>query len=158
MQIRRATNRDIPGIQQVAEASWRSAYDGVLRPETVESVLAEFYSEDSLLHSLKHQAVVFLLAEVNGQVVGFVQALPKPGKNDYELTRLYILPDHQRQGIGRKLEQAVEQSLEDRRLWVLVEQDNQGAIAFFKSLGFVGHRTLELPLFGETPLFVEMSK
>ncbi|MGI6358589.1 MAG: GNAT family N-acetyltransferase [Bacillota bacterium] len=158
MHIRRASKSDIQGIQRVAEVTWRSAYDGVLRPDTVDNVLAEFYSEDSLKHSLEHPAVVFLVAEDNEQVVGFIQALPRPGKTDYELTRLYILPEYQRRGIGRQLQLNVEQQLDGRRLWVLVEQDIRGAIAFFHALGFTGQRTLELPIFGETLPFLEMSK
>lgn len=158
MQIRKATNTDIPGIQQVAEIGWHAAYKGILRTETIENVLGEFYSEESLVHSLERHATVFLVAEADEQVVGFIQALPRPGSNDYELTRLYILPDYQRQGVGRGLLQSVEQQLSGQKIWVLVERDNHAAIAFFQAMNFKPNRAVELPVFGENLPFMEMRK
>ncbi len=158
MQIRKATNTDIPGIQQVAEHGWHAAYTGILRTETIENVLGEFYSEESLVHSLEHHATVFLVALADEQIVGFIQALPRPGSTDYELTRLYVLPAYQRQGIGRDLLQAVLQQLGDQKVWVLVERDNHAAIAFFQAMHFKSNRAVELPVFGENLPFVEMRK
>lgn len=158
MHIRRALVTDIPGIQQVAKSGWHAAYAGILRSETIENILFEFYGDDSLAHSLERRNAIFLAAEVDDQIVGFVQALPRPGGKGHELTRLYVLPQHQRQGIGRELLLAIKSELSDQRLWVLVERDNHQAVAFFQAMDFTPQRSVELPVFGENLPFVEMFK
>jgi ribosomal protein S18 acetylase RimI-like enzyme len=158
MNIRRATLEDILGIQQVAHVSWHSAFEGIMRPDTRANILSEFYSEESLTHSLQRRDSVFLVALERDKVVGFVQALPRPGNGGYELARLFILPNYQRQGIGRQLLQQVESLLAGQTLWAMVEKNNQKAVAFCQAMGFCRQRELQLPVFGENLPFMEMRK
>lgn len=158
MNIRKATKNDILGIQQVAEVGWHSAYEGIVRPDTRANILAEFYSEESLTHSLQRNDAVFLVAEEDGAVVGFTQALPRPASGGYELTRLYILPDYQRRGIGRQFLQSMEQLLAGQSIWVMVEKNNQSAVDFCQAMGFRRQREVQLPVFAENLPFVEMRK
>lgn len=159
MIIRPATENDVQGIQHVAHVAWHVTYEGIIRPETRANILSEFYSEESLLRSLQRSGAVFFVAVEGERVVGFAQVLPRPRMvADYELTRIYVLPDWQRKGVGSKLLEAVEAALPDQRLWVIVERDNKGAVEFYEAKGFTRQRDLELPLFGENLPFVELSK
>ncbi len=157
IQVRKATDNDVLGIQQVAHVTWHDTYEHTMRPDTRAQVLVEFYSEESLAHSLERQEAVFLVAEEQGHIIGFAQALPRP-HSGYEITRTYILPQYQRKGVGSKLQAELVKQLPGQNLWVFVERNNQGAIAFYRSHGFEPQREVELPVFGETLVFVEMLK
>lgn len=157
IQVRKATSEDILGIQQVAHVTWHDTYEHIMRPDTRAHVLAEFYSEESLERSLARQETVFLVAEEQGRIIGFAQALPRP-HSGYEITRTYILPKYQRKGVGSKLQAELGNQLPDQTLWVFVLQNNHGALAFYQSHGFKPQREVELPLFGETLFFVELVK
>lgn len=156
IQVRKATNDDIMGIQHVAHVTWHDTYEHTMRPDTRAHFLAEFYNEESLARSLKREDAVFLVAEQQGHIVGFVQALPRP-QSGYEITRAYVLPKYQRQGVGSQLHAELVSQLPDQRFWAIVQRENHGAIAFYRNHGFEQQRELELPIYGETLNFVELS-
>ena len=157
IQVRKATREDILGIQQVAHVTWHYTYEHIMRPDTRALVLAEFYSEESLACSLEHKEIAFLVAEEAGRIIGFAQALPRP-QSGYEVTRTYILPQYQRKGVGTQLTAELAKSLPGQTLWVFVERENQGALAFYRTQGFKQQRELELPIYSETLPFIELSR
>ena len=83
---------------------------------------------------------------------------------DCKLDKLYVHPDHQRQGIGAALLRAVQdwaRQRQARRLWLQVNRGNAQAIAAYRKYGFrivesrvfdIGHgfvmddHVMELPL------------
>ncbi|MGI6345241.1 MAG: GNAT family N-acetyltransferase [Bacillota bacterium] len=158
MEIRQATEADLISIQNIAHIAWHTTYECILRPDTRASVLAEFYDEANLLHSLHRPGVVFYVAEVEGKVIGFAQALPRSRKGGYELARIYILPGWQRQGVGTALLEAIEARIPGQRLGVFVEHENQAALAFCRARGFEPVRNIELPLYSEMVSFIELRK
>lgn len=156
MKIRRATLEDIWGIQQVAHEAWHVTYEHSMRPDTRANYLAEFYSEESLARSLVRDDVVLLVVEKQDEIIGFVQALPCV--TDYEISRIYILPQYQGQGIGTQLLARLAVALPERHLWVIVEKHNRVALNFFQGQGFTVTRQLDLPIYGETVSFVELKR
>ena len=101
--------------------------------------------------------LVTLVAETQGLVVGW--AVGGPNRDiafDYagELYAIYLLPDYQRRGIGRKLTVAVAGWLVDRKLnsmilWVL--EQNHPARRFYEVLGG-GHCGKRQTVIGGAPL------
>lgn len=77
-----------------------------------------------------------VVAWIGGEPVGFATVLPRPD-GDAELDGLFVLPDHQRLGLGRAL---VEESarlaaaMGAHRLHVIANED---AGAFYRAVGFV---------------------
>jgi len=72
------------------------------------------------------------------EVVGFVVACPIPP--DAELESIGVAEGFQRQGIGRRLMDALIRDLRQsriERLLLEVRASNQSALAFYRSLGFV---------------------
>lgn len=98
--VRKAKEKDILGIQQVAHVAWHHTYEHTMRPDTRSQILTEFYGEKVLNATLMRPEVATFVAKAAGRVVGFVQALPHPVRG-YEINRFYILPKYQKQGIGR---------------------------------------------------------
>jgi hypothetical protein len=62
-------------------------------------LLDSWYSRESLSRALAAQGSSFFVAESSGDVIGFAQFVRRSGES-VELTRIYVLPDRQRSGIG----------------------------------------------------------
>lgn len=76
-----------------------------------------------------------LVAEIEGRVVA--QIGTKRVLDELHVTTLAVLPEHRRHGLGRALLQAALERTEGARRVVLeVRSRNEGAILFYRSLGF----------------------
>jgi GNAT superfamily N-acetyltransferase len=136
--IRQAIAADVPAIAHVHVASWRSTYQ-CLVPDEFLAQLDEA-SRAEQWHSALGQEVVLLVAEHQGQVVGFAcagAAREPQGPCTGELYAIYLLQSAQRGGLGSALVQAVAQRLLARRLggmlvWVL---EANPATGFYRRLG-----------------------
>jgi len=74
-----------------------------------------------------------------GEVVGFVIARLTPA--EAELESIGVAAAVQRRGVGRRLMEALIEELDQSRiekLYLEVRASNEGALAFYRSIGFVG--------------------
>ena len=107
-----------------------------IRPATADDIrlLAEDTPQVALLDDPR---TVFLVAERDGEVVGFVfgYVLPRRHGNATELFvyELGVDEAHRRQGIARQLLEALLDGQEES--FVLTEPDNEAANAVYRSLG-----------------------
>ncbi len=148
--VRTATLEDAPSIARVHVDSWRTTYAGVMPNDYLASLSYEERERMWLDALTKHAATNFayVAEDAAGKVVGFASAGPESnGDPDYraELFVIYLLHEHQRKGIGRKLISAVaarllEEGFESMLLWVL---DGNPACEFYEALG--GQRLREKP-------------
>lgn len=95
------------------------------------------WSETSFLSEIRSQRTLALLAELEGQIVGyvFIQLVA----DECHLHDLAVHPQWQRRGIAKRLMQAALQEIEgsDKRFFFLeVRASNHAAIALYASLGF----------------------
>lgn len=153
--IRRAQRDDIPAVQAVARVAWEHTYKDIMRPATRSCFLDEFYSHSALSRALELSPGGLWVAQQAGEIVGFIQVVPMLDGSGLELTRLYVLPTHQRKGIGQKLLDRVKSDYPDTSWWALVERDDTQAVVFYEKQGFERRRSLTLNLFGEDLDFVE---
>jgi len=100
--IRRAEVADLSKVETVARATWRVAYAGIIPDEVQRRLLDSWYSPGSLSRALAAQRSSFFVAESSGDVIGLSQFERRSGES-VELTRIYVLPDRQRSGIGMRL-------------------------------------------------------
>ncbi len=147
--IRPAGVEDAQGIARVHIHSWLTTYRGLM-PDSVLDKLSVERQAEKWEASLRTPRTSTVVAEENGQIVGFVSFGPEPG-NDFryqgELYAIYILEAYQRQGIGRMLVRAAAEGLLARNfpnmmLWVL---STNPARAFYEKLGgkLLRERTVE---------------
>jgi len=153
--IRPAETGDVADVRRVARESWHAAYDDLLGPEPVESVVDEWYDLNRLRRSVERDDGVFLVAESEKEnesaVVGFAQGVL--GEDAAELPRIYVHPDYWGEGAGSAMLERVESWLTDRgaeRLRLIVLADNEVGNAFYEKHGYrtVGSRESEFA--GET--------
>ena len=125
--IRRAGITDAPAVAEIYVETWREAYPGML-PDTVLLGMSREHQRRAWRHSICDPAQSVLLAQTEGgDIVGFGScgatrrpSVPFSG----EIYTLYVRPEHQDRGIGRRLMAAafaamVEKGYSRSFLWVL---------------------------------------
>ena len=152
MHIRLAQPSDAGGIARVHVDSWRSTYRGIV-PDNYLAGLSyeqrENYWRSILTHRSETPQWIYVAELDAGTIVGFACGGIEREQNPVyrgELYAIYLLADHQKQGIGRGLMQAVARSLVDAGtdsmlVWVLAENPSR---AFYQSLG--GQYVREKPI------------
>lgn len=106
--IRAAGVEDIPAIRAIALATWPVAYGDILSPRQLAYMLDLMYSTMALRRQMD-EGHRFLVAEENDRVLGFagMEHHLRDGTRT-RLHKLYVLPDTQGTGSGRKLLNEVE--------------------------------------------------
>ena len=158
--VRRAEMTDLSEVETVARATWRVAYTGIIPDEVQRRLLDSWYSPESLRRTLATTRSSFFVAESKGAVIGFAQFVHR-SELLVELTRIYVLPDKQRSGVGMRLLDAglVEFAGAGLQyLTVQVERDNHKARRFYERAGFVEPRELTSDVQGYVLTLVEYGR
>lgn len=154
MIIRKMTTEDIKGVYHVAKVTWHDTYKGII-PEDIQDKFIEFAYLDNMLKK-RLEASVFLVAEQNNQIVGFINISEK--KQGAELTALYVCPDHQASGVGGALlEAGLKECGPIDTLSVVVEKENDIGKHFYHRKGFKEIKEFEEEFLGWKLNSVEMT-
>jgi ribosomal protein S18 acetylase RimI-like enzyme len=140
--IRPASPADAEAIARVRVDAWRTTYRGMIPDAYLDAMTVDESTAiwRRILESGSPNVSVFV-AEDAAEVIGFAAGNRRdPPKLDFgaELSALYLRPDRQRQGIGRRLVGAVagaERAKGGDGLVVFVIAGNKGARAFYENLG-----------------------
>ena len=135
VEVRKATEADLPGIAALHIQSWRSAYAGILSTEFLgEPLEREFtcYWRDVDLRTGDVVQVV-----ENGGLCGFIAVWCRPLPY---IDNLHVKPSLRSQGIGSTLlisaaEELLARGHKTAYLWVF--KSNQKAIRFYERMGGV---------------------
>ena len=133
MNISPAQKKDLDAINRVIEAA-------IMRwnlPERVKrlSLPSYFYNEQDLQH------LDIVIAKLSGDIIGVASWELADSKDTPEnqagllLHGLYVHPDHQHQGVGKKLLQSAEQAIRDKDLNGLLVKAQADAITYFINQG-----------------------
>ncbi|MEO6742565.1 MAG: GNAT family N-acetyltransferase [Chthoniobacteraceae bacterium] len=132
MQIRAATESDIPVLRELAQRIWRECYPGLITVEQIEFMLGWMYSEEEIRRQLA-AGVPWGIAELKGEPVGYL-SWQREDDGRVKISKLYVLPQRQRCGLGRQmLEHVCEQSraLGAHAVWLQVNKRNERAIGAY---------------------------
>ena len=133
---------DAMGIARVQVESWRVAYQGLI-PEVELEALDTARGEELWRQRITEGSGILLVACEFEKVLGFCSAVPRDGGVEmlatFEITTLYVAPQHWRQGIGRRLcsevlKHIAQKGGESVILWTLFS--NAPARRFYEALGF----------------------
>ena len=137
--IRRARPEDAAALSDVFDTAWREAYQGILPALCLERMIRRRGPRWWLATVARGRPLVVL--DVAEKVAGYAaygrcrdRGLPAEG----EIDELYLAPEYQGLGFGRRLFRAVRNDLDDRRakrvaVWCL--GDNERACGFYRRLG-----------------------
>ncbi len=132
--IRPADDSDLAGIVAVGHRTWPATYEPIAGADYVAMGLAKWWTEESTTPAIR--AGRALVAVVDGEVVGVAVAGPSDGH--LVLWKLYVVPEHQGEGLGSRLLAAVvDRASGHHHLRVAYLDGNDSAAAFYRSHGFV---------------------
>ena len=137
--IRDARLDDAAELARVHVTSWQAAYRGLIDSDFLDSldVADRTANWSRILRQTRGRALV---AESDGEIVGFCVVGPSIDLDWGEVYSIYLAPEHWGRGHGRELLTAAERALADSghhqaMLWVL--DTNQRARDFYERQGWV---------------------
>ncbi len=136
MKIRKATTDDTEAIAAVARASWEADYPDILSRETAREGVEEWYAPEKIEAEIESDALI-PVAEVGEEVAGFAHAVED--EQGGTILRLYVVPDHRREGVGGDLLEHARDALDARgaeRVRAMVLADNEVGNEFYQRFGF----------------------
>lgn len=146
--LRKATENDLPVIQQIGTTTYFPTYGHLLGQEQVDYMLDKFYS----LEALKSQLIDghnFIIAQEGSKDVAFVSYSIKDHENHiFKLHKLYVLPDAHGKGLGKLLMNEVCDKARDaggKILELNVNRDNR-AKDFYEKAGFKIKETADIEI------------
>jgi ribosomal protein S18 acetylase RimI-like enzyme len=137
--IRNARPADAEAIAEVHDAAWRDAYRGIIPGRELERMIARRGPRWWQAAISRGSRLVVL--DFGGRIAGYasygrnrVPAMPYSG----EIFELYLAPEFQGLGMGRRLFEAARRDLNDHGyvstlVWALA--DNERALDFYTRLG-----------------------
>ena len=129
-----------------------SDLDGVIQINR--ECLPENYSPHFFINLYKRFPATFIVAEVNGEIVGYIMCRIETGIPSFKLLgiakkghviSIAVLPTHHRKGIGYSLIREATKAMVNynaKECYLEVRESNLSAVYLYKKLGFETARTL----------------
>src|SRR6478609_2133354 len=134
--IRPAKADDLSAVRALLVRTWHDTYDSIYGVEQVTAFTADWHSLPNLAKNVDRAGHAFLVAELDGEVVGTASATDL-GDRLLRLDRLYVRPDRQRAGIGSTLLAEIRRAFPETERWRLeVDGRNERGMSFYRRAGF----------------------
>ena len=146
MQIRLATEHDLPEVAAIHVASWQAAYRGLLADDLLDGLSVEGRIPAWQSWYADPQATLWVADDASG-VAGFCKRVWSEPGEVAEITHLYLQPRCYGRGIGSPLLAAAVEATRSEFpsavlfLWVL--EKNRRARHFYEREGWIDEGTLE---------------
>lgn len=137
MDIREATDDDIPTVRSLAREAWTAVYADTDLEPVIDDAVTEWYDDDTMARIVDDDEQACLVAADEGEVVGFSHGATDG--SDGDVLRLFVRSDRWGEGIGTALLEAMEAELVEMgadRIQAMVLADNGMGNAFYERRGF----------------------
>ncbi len=137
--IRYTTNSDYPVIRKILWETWLNAYS-FIPEEDLRTYLDAAYNDQQLILLVNNKANQSIITEVNKTPVSWMRLNNNESELRFYISSIYVLPEYQGYGIGRKLfsfaeKEAVKNNYD--RIWLGVMTENIKAVEWYRKIGFV---------------------
>ncbi len=125
-------------VREIAQITWPITYREILSSEQLDYMFEWMYNLETLQNQVEEGQLFYVLKE-NGKPLGFIGIeLFSSEKNDLKIQKIYVLPDAQGKGVGKKLiEKAIEIAQEKGIEQVILNVNRfNKAVSFYKKLDF----------------------
>jgi ribosomal protein S18 acetylase RimI-like enzyme len=158
LSIRRGTHRDASCLSALSTQVWLHTYATEGVSPAIARYVQEHLSTNALALQLERSEVLFLVAEIDGNLLGYASGepdMPCPLRVDAlaYLDRLYVREHGRGGGVGRELlsrfRAELAQLVGNDALWLTVNSRNREARAFYERQGLTDIGTTYFDLYGE---------
>ena len=128
---------EVQEIKQVLSDTWIDTYRAFMPLEVIHKITALWHKPETLATEIENNNVYFAVAkDEKGAILGLLTA----GRRSHDIVsigRLYVLPAHQRRGIGGQLlADCIATFPGTRQIRLEVEAENGKGLAFYRRAGF----------------------
>lgn len=137
--ISEAALSDIKQIQNIVDITWPITYGKILSKEQLDYMLGLFYSSEALTLQYNKKEQLFYMIYENGTNLGFIGIEHNyNGETVTKIHKIYLLPETQGKGIGKKVIDEIGKLASDNNSTALVLNVNRfnSALGFYKKIGF----------------------
>ena len=125
----------IAAVAALARETWRRHYVPIIGAAQVEYMLAKFQSAEAVARQIAADGYEYYLVPD----AGYLALAPDVARKSVLLSKIYVKADRRGTGLGRALVEFAEKragELGCRELWLMVNRNNAGSIAFYERMGF----------------------
>ncbi|WP_141434418.1 GNAT family N-acetyltransferase [Bacillus sp. 03113] len=144
--MKKCSLEDIHILQEISYETFNDAFCDLNTPENMQTYLERSFNLEQLEKELSNVFSSFFFIYSNEELAGYLKVNMNEAQSDnidreaLEIERIYIRSKFQGQGLGQHLinkglEIAKEQN--KKKVWLGVWEKNEGAIRFYKRMGFV---------------------
>ena len=132
-------------IADLSRTTFYETFAGQNSKENMDKFMNEQFTREKLINEVGADDNIFLVAELNGETVGYarMREVPNPDALEalpaLELARIYSVQTRIGKGVGSALmEKCIEVAAQQNKkvIWLGVWEKNQHAIAFYERWGF----------------------
>ena len=137
--IRNWTKEDFPIVKEILLTTWKDTYS-FIPDEDIKIHFESFYSKNSLIGMINDPFTKGMLAEVNSVSVGWMKLFEDHINKKLYVSSLYILPEYQGFGIGKKLLNEAYLIAKEKhfpKVWLGVMKQNIKSLEWYQKLGFI---------------------
>ena len=125
----------IAAVAALARETWTQHYVPIIGAAQVEYMLAKFQSAEAIARQIAAEGYEYDLAPG----AGYLALVPDPAEKRLLLSKIYVKATRRGTGLGRTLAAFAEKRCGEcggNELWLTVNRNNLGSIAFYERLGF----------------------
>lgn len=136
--IRKADISDAKDITIINVTTWKDAYKGLLPNDFLANRNLSEKRIEYIKNLIENPTDICLVAEFDKQIAGFcIGGLPRQYNDifEFELRAFYVLPDYQRNGIGKALFDKFKEIVGGKPFYLYTLSANKKAISFYEKNG-----------------------
>lgn len=148
MTIFEASTAQLTFIRDLAYRIWPSTYGKILSEEQLKFMLDKFYDID-FLDNLRNNGQHFLLLEENAGFLGYASyELNYENSNKTKIQKIYVLPETQGKGLGKKLMDFIKnRAIENKNDGLLLNVNRYNkALGFYEKYGYNIKETIDIEI------------
>mgnify|MGYP001146777304 CR=1 FL=1 len=136
MKWERVTGREqIAAVAALAREIWMRHYVPIIGAAQVEYMLEKFQSAEAIARQIAEEGCEYYLVPD----AGYLALVPDRAENRMLLSKIYVREEMRGTGLGRAMVEFAEKRCAELgcgRLWLTVNRNNAGSIAFYERMGF----------------------
>jgi ribosomal protein S18 acetylase RimI-like enzyme len=133
------SEQDIESVAALANEIWNEHFVDIIGQAQVDYMLHKLQSTTAIASQISQGYLYYLLIH-EGQNVGYLAIVPSPDTSSAQISKIYVKKKCRGHGLGNAAIAFVEglcRRMGLRALWLTVNKNNVGPIAFYEHVGFV---------------------